>query len=115
MRCLRASRANSISSRIVSLEPSEYLADGACPVLEKDLQILPEGNLAQIQQTLERAGNRHGTLNELRHSLNISKKTGSPNEHFLSKETMVPVALEPMSDWMNKVTHEAWTVRAAFR
>ncbi len=55
---------------------------------------MPEENLAQIQQTLERAGNRHGTLNEmsaLNHNFQMAK-TGSPSEYFLSEETMAPVA-----------------------
>ena len=95
--------------RFLSLDPSEYLEKVACPVLalvgETDLQVLPEENLAQIQQTLERAGHRHGTLNELsalNHNFQTAK-TGSPSEYFLSEETMAPVALKIMSDWMKSL------------
>ena len=95
--------------RFLALDPRAYLRHVKCPVLalvgEKDLQVPPAENLAEIAGTLERSGNKHVTVRSLpgiNHNLQ-SARTGKASEYFLIEETISPSVLDLTSTWMKHV------------
>jgi len=94
----------------VSCDPAPTLRKLRCPVLaltgEKDLQVLPEENLAGIEQALVDGGNReHRTveLPGLNHLFQTSKN-GSPAEYGQIEETFAPAALDTITTWIEART-----------
>jgi uncharacterized protein len=94
----------------LSYEPKESLSKLKIPVLavngEHDLQVPPKENLAAIETALKKAGNKNYKLVEipkLNHLFQTSE-TGSPTEYNKIEETMAPVALSTISDWILTVT-----------
>lgn len=94
----------------LTYDPRLTLAKVKCPVLaingENDLQVPPVENLAAIEKTLKSAGNRDVTivkLPKLNHLFQTSV-TGSPGEYATIEETISPVALKTISDWIAKHT-----------
>jgi hypothetical protein len=71
---------------------------------EKDLQVPPKQNLPVIRAALQAGGNKHFEIDELAglNHLFQKAKTGSPMEYAQIEETMSPVALEKMADWIGK-------------
>jgi hypothetical protein len=69
-----------------------------------DKQVLPSQNLPAIRKALEESGNKHFEIDELPglNHLFQTAKTGSPAEYAQIEETISPVALEKMADWINK-------------
>ncbi len=91
-------------------DPSTALRSVDCPVLalngELDLQVLPGQNLPPIAKALEEGGNPDYAivkLPRLNHLFQTSQ-TGSPNEYAKIDETIAPVALDTVSDWILKHT-----------
>jgi uncharacterized protein len=89
-------------------DPLPALQKTECPVLalngEKDLQIAPKENLAKIQKALQDGGNKDFQATELpglNHLFQYSP-TGSPTEYGGILETMAPLALNAVSDWVLK-------------
>ncbi len=89
-------------------DPMVALAKVKCPVLaingEKDLQVPPKLNLPPIRKALQASGNQNYEVDELP-SLNHlfqTAKTGSPAEYAAIEETMSPVALQKIADWIVK-------------
>lgn len=89
-------------------DPSTALTKVNCPVLalngEKDLQVPPKENLAAIQSSLAKAGNKDVTVKifpNLNH-LFQECKTGVPNEYINIEQTFSPLALEEMRKWILK-------------
>jgi pimeloyl-ACP methyl ester carboxylesterase len=91
-------------------DPVPALKKARCPVLalngDKDLQMAPKENLAQIQKALQEGGNNDFQTKELpglnhlfQHAL-----TGSPTEYGGIEETLAPEALDTVSDWILKHT-----------
>lgn len=91
-------------------DPVPALKKTRCPVLalngDKDLQMAPKENLAQIQKALQEGGNSDFQSKELpglnhlfQHAL-----TGSPTEYGGIEETFAPEALDTISDWILKHT-----------
>jgi pimeloyl-ACP methyl ester carboxylesterase len=87
-------------------DPSPALQKTGCPVLalngEKDLQIAPTENLAQIRKALQEGGNKDFRATELpglNHFFQHAP-TGSPIEYGGIEETMAPEALTAISDWI---------------
>jgi pimeloyl-ACP methyl ester carboxylesterase len=91
-------------------DPVPALEKTHCPVLalngDKDLQMAPKENLAQIQKALQQGGNNDFQTKELpglnhlfQHAL-----TGSPTEYGGIEETFAPEALNTISDWILKHT-----------
>ena len=81
-----------------------------CPVLaiygERDLQVPPAQNLPAIKGALEARGNKDYTVTELpnlNHMFQTSE-TGVPSEYAKIEETIAPVALKAVSDWILKHT-----------
>jgi hypothetical protein len=89
-------------------DPSPALQKTGCPVLalngEKDVQIAPTENLAQIRKALQEGGNKDFRATELPglNHLFQHAPTGSPTEYGGIEETMAPEALTAISDWILK-------------
>jgi fermentation-respiration switch protein FrsA (DUF1100 family) len=92
----------------LTYDPATALRRVTCPVLaingEKDKQVVPSQNLPAIRKALEAAGNKHFKIEELPglNHLFQTAKTGSPAEYAQIEETMSPVALEKMTNWILK-------------
>ena len=94
----------------LSYEPKENLSKLKIPVLaingEHDLQVPPKENLAAIENALKKAGNMNYKIMEiskLNHLFQTSE-TGSPTEYSNIEETIAPIALSTISDWILMVT-----------
>ncbi len=92
----------------LTFDPRNVLKQVTCPVLaiigEKDLQVPPEDNLQEIERALKEAGNQNVTVKMLPglNHLFQTAGTGAPSEYGKIEETMSPVALELISDWILK-------------
>jgi len=79
-----------------------------CPVLvlngSLDRQVLPSQNLPAIRKALEEGGNKHFEIDELTglNHLFQTAKTGAPSEYSQIEETISPVALDKMANWIVK-------------
>jgi len=88
-------------------DPRTSLRQVRVPVLaldgSLDLQVPPKADLAAIDSTLKRAGNRDYEVKELPglNHLFQTAKTGSPNEYATIDETFSPAALQIIADWIN--------------
>jgi len=73
---------------------------------EKDLQVPPKENLSAIERALKKSGNKNfetKMLPGLNHLFQTAK-TGAVSEYSQIEETISPLALETMLDWIKKVT-----------
>jgi pimeloyl-ACP methyl ester carboxylesterase len=92
----------------LSYDPRPTLGKVRCPVLalvgEKDLQVPPRENLAQIESALKAGGNARVTIKELPglNHLFQTCKTGAPAEYAQIEETLAPSALGIISDWIGE-------------
>lgn len=92
----------------LTYDPAIALRKLSCPVLvlngSLDKQVLPDQNLPVIRKALEESGNKHFEIDELPglNHLFQTAKTGSPMEYAEIEETMSPVVLEKISDWIMK-------------
>ena len=89
-------------------DPRPALGNVKCPVLavigENDLQVPALENLTAIEQALAGGGNNQYTtlkLADLNHLFQTSR-TGSPTEYGVITETISPMALKIISDWIAK-------------
>ena len=76
---------------------------------EKDLQVPPREDLDAIDQALKDGGNRDYKivlLPSLNHLFQTSQ-TGSPTEYSAIEETVAPLALQTIGDWIVAHTTEA--------
>jgi hypothetical protein len=92
----------------LAYDPRPTLQKVRCPVLalngEKDLQVPPKENLAEIEKALKAGGNRDVTVKELPglNHLFQTCKTGLPGEYGKIEETFAPVALDAIGEWLLK-------------
>ncbi|MCJ7682068.1 MAG: alpha/beta hydrolase, partial [Candidatus Aminicenantes bacterium] len=90
----------------LTYDPKTALRKVTCPVLaingEKDLQVPPRENLAAIEGALKEAGNTDFTLKELPGLNHIFQKAdkGLITEYGQIEETINPVALKTIGDWI---------------
>jgi len=90
----------------LTYDPATALRKVTCPVLalngEKDTQVPPKQNLPAIRKALEQAGNKHFEIDELPglNHLFQTAKTGAPAEYAEIEETISPVALEKVANWI---------------
>jgi pimeloyl-ACP methyl ester carboxylesterase len=91
-------------------DPRPTLKKVVVPVLaingEKDLQVAHKENLEGIAAALKEGGNKDVTITvmpQLNHLFQTSK-TGVPTEYGEIQETISPLALKTMSDWILKHT-----------
>jgi fermentation-respiration switch protein FrsA (DUF1100 family) len=94
----------------LTLDPKPVLRKVKVPVLaingELDTQVVAQQNLPAIVEALEAGGNKDYAvvkLPKLNHLLQTAK-TGSPGEYAQIQETMSPLALEVMGDWIVRHT-----------
>jgi pimeloyl-ACP methyl ester carboxylesterase len=91
-------------------DPRPALRKTKCPVLalngEKDLQVDPKINLKAIEEALKEGGNRDITVRELPNLNHLFQtcKTGAVSEYSAIEETLAPLALETIADWILKRT-----------
>jgi len=95
--------------RFLELDPRPYLEKVRCPVLalngEKDLQVLPDANLAGIKAALEKGGNKNVTIQKLPNINHMfqTAPTGLPAEYRNIEETFAPAALDIITNWIRTV------------
>jgi pimeloyl-ACP methyl ester carboxylesterase len=91
---------------LLNYDPAATLRRVKAPVLaingELDLQVPPSQNLPAIQKALADGGNRDVTIVELPklNHLFQTATTGAPSEYGTIEETMAPIALKTISDWI---------------
>ena len=94
------------SRYLLTLKPDETLRKVKQPVLaingSLDLQVSAKENLPAIEKALKAGGNKDVTTTELPglNHLFQSATTGVPAEYGSIEETMSPVALKTISDWI---------------
>ncbi|TSJ41081.1 prolyl oligopeptidase family serine peptidase [Mucilaginibacter corticis] len=93
----------------ISANPADYLVKVKCPLLaldgSKDMQVNAEMNLQGIRESMLKAGNKHAEVIELEGLNHLFQKaeTGSLAEYSQITETIDPVALEKVADWINEL------------
>jgi uncharacterized protein len=93
----------------LSFDPRPTLEKVHCPVLalngEKDLQVPPKEDLAEIAKALKKGGNTQVTTKELPglNHLFQTCKTGAVSEYTEIEETIAPSALKVIGDWVGQV------------
>lgn len=91
-------------------DPSTALEKVKCSVLaingEKDLQVPAKENLTAIKETLEKGGNKDVTIKEYPNLNHLFQEceTGSPNEYSVIEQTISPVVLKDITEWVKERT-----------
>ncbi|MDX1932588.1 MAG: alpha/beta fold hydrolase [Capsulimonadales bacterium] len=94
----------------LSYDPRPSLRKVTCPTLaingQKDLQVSAARNLPEIEKAFRESGNTRLTTRELPglNHLFQPTKTGSLSEYGTIEETISPVALQTIGDWVLSVT-----------
>ncbi|WP_345954741.1 alpha/beta hydrolase [Mucilaginibacter sp. PAMB04168] len=90
----------------LGMDPIQYLKKVKCPVLALngtlDMQVNSEANLASIRSSLQKAGNTHHQevpMPQMNHFFQ-KVKTGSTDEYGKTEETVNPLVLQKVSDWI---------------
>lgn len=90
----------------LSLDPAHWLQRVKAPLLaingELDTQVVSDQNFPAIENALKLGGHSSYLLKRLpnlNHQLQTCK-TGSPSEYREIEETIAPVALETIGDWL---------------
>lgn len=97
----------------LTYDPRPTLRTVRCPVLaingQKDLQVPPKENLAEIDKALRAGGNQNCTTVELPGLNHLFQpcKTGTPSEYGTIETTIDPAALKTMGDWILEQTVSA--------
>jgi len=90
----------------LTYDPKSTLSKLKCPVLaingEKDLQVPPKENLSAIEEALVAGGNKNFIVKELPglNHLFQTAQTGVPSEYAKIEETISPIALKIITDWI---------------
>ena len=90
----------------LTYDPVPALQKVTCPVLalngSRDLQVPPKEDLSRIEAALKVAGNTDYTIKELPNLNHLFQTctTGSPAEYGNIEETMAPIALQTVGDWI---------------
>ena len=93
----------------LKFDPAPVLEKVKCAVLaingENDLQVPPRENLSAIKSALERSGNNNFEVVELKRLNHLfqSSETGRISEYGQLEETISPLALQTMLDWIKKI------------
>jgi pimeloyl-ACP methyl ester carboxylesterase len=91
-------------------DPRPTLRKVHCPVLaingEKDLQVPPRENLAEIEKAVKAGGNRDVKTIEFKGLNHLFQpcKTGSPSEYAKIETTIAPEVLKAIGDWIVEKT-----------
>jgi len=90
----------------LTYDPKPTLSKVKCPVLaingEKDLQVPPRENLIVIEEALKSGGNQDYTIKEIPNLNHLfqTAQTGLPSEYAKIEETISPIALKIITDWI---------------
>ena len=96
----------------LTYDPKPTLTKVKCPVLaingEKDLQVPPKENLSAIEEALVAGGNKNFIVKELPglNHLFQTAQTGVPSEYAKIEETISPIALKIITDWILEQTRD---------
>lgn len=96
--------------KFLLFDPVPYLEKTTVPVLaligEKDLQVPSKENLAAIEKALKKGGNKNFVVKEMAGLNHLFQKTenGSPAEYAKIEETVSPVVLQTMTEWIKNTT-----------
>ena len=91
---------------LLNYDPASTLEKVTCPVLAlnggKDIQVTPKENLTAISDALMKGGNKNVTVKELPNLNHLFQEceTGSLTEYETIEQTLSPIALKEMSDWI---------------
>jgi uncharacterized protein len=91
---------------LLAFDPRRTLRKVPCPVLavngEKDLQVPPKENLAEIEKALKVGGNSDVRAIEFRGLNHLFQpcRTGSPTEYAQIEMTIAPEVLKAIGDWI---------------
>lgn len=97
----------------LTYDPRTALMKVKCPVLaingQLDLQVPPKENLSAIEGALKTGGNTNYTIQELpKHNHLFQRaKTGAISEYAKIEETISPIALKAITQWILKQTSRA--------
>jgi fermentation-respiration switch protein FrsA (DUF1100 family) len=92
----------------IKYNPAPMLEKVKCPVLaingSKDMQVSSNINLPAIENALKKGGNKKYTIKELPRLNHLFQEctTGAPVEYSQIEQTMSPVALETMANWIKQ-------------
>lgn len=92
----------------LSVNPEQYLEKLSCKVLalngEKDLQVVSRPNLAGIRASLAKSKTKNYEVRELPglNHLFQTCSTCSIEEYRIIEETFAPIALQTMTEWLDK-------------
>ncbi len=93
----------------IRYDPAPMLEKVKCPALaiigSKDLQVPAKENIPAIRNAFAKSGNKKVVVQELEglNHLFQTCTTGSPNEYGNIEETISPLALKTISDWLKKL------------
>ncbi len=94
----------------LTYDPKTALMKVKCPVLaingQLDIQVPPKENLSAIKEALKTGGNTNYTIQELPKHNHLFQRaeTGTVSEYSKIEETISPIALESISQWILKQT-----------
>jgi hypothetical protein len=94
----------------IKYNPADALLKVKCPVLaingEKDLQVPPKENLEAIKKALAKGGNKKVTAIELPGLNHLFQecKIGTPAEYATIEQTISPIALNELLNWIQMQT-----------
>jgi len=96
----------------LSFDPAPYLQQLKCAVLAinggKDIQVLPKQNLPGIEIALKKSKSKNYLVKELpglNHLFQTCKEC-TIEEYRAIEETIAPIALETMGDWLQKIVKQ---------
>lgn len=93
----------------IRYNPAPMLEKVKCPVLaingDKDLQVPSSVNLQAIEKALKKGGNKNVTTKELPGLNHLFQecKTGLPKEYGDIEQTISPLALETITNWIKEI------------
>jgi len=94
----------------LTYDPTPTLTKVKCPVLaingQLDLQVPPKENLSAIEEALKTGGNTNYAVRELPKHNHLFQRaeTGAISEYAKIEETISPIALEAITQWILKQT-----------
>ena len=92
----------------IKTDPAAFLSKVKCPVLalggKKDVHVPSSQNLKSIEEALQKAGNKNYEIVEFPNINHLfqTANTGLPMEYSLIEETIAPVVLQTIGDWIFK-------------
>jgi pimeloyl-ACP methyl ester carboxylesterase len=95
--------------QFLKYDPATALERVKCPVLaingDKDLQVPAETNLEAIYKALKRGNNQQVTIKQFSGLNHLFQEciTGSPTEYGVIEQTISPISLDVITDWLKMV------------